>query len=116
MVRLPMLLVPRPCPIHRHPGSSVRIASSLRHTPPPAAPTQTRQPPPIRHAGEIASAATRPEKFPDPLAPPSVVLDGPRLIHAGPCPSMDPRYATPRNTQYFAAAARATPSGPGVPG
>src|SRR6266542_6253787 len=98
-VRLPMLLVPSPWPIQRQPASSARIASSLRQTPPPAAPTQTRQPPSIRHAGEIASAAMRPEKFPEPLAPPAVVLDGPRLIQAGPSPIIEARYAMPRNTQ-----------------
>src|SRR5678816_3788155 len=90
-VRLPMLLVPSPWPIQRHPGSVAFIASSLRQTPPPAAPTHIRHGPSLSQAGEIASAATRPEKFPVPLAPPSFMLSGPRLVHTGPCGTVDPR-------------------------
>ena len=60
------------------------MALSVRHTPPPAVPTQRRHGPFTTHAGEMASAATRPEKLPVPLAPPSVVLSGPRLDHAAP--------------------------------
>src|SRR5262249_29195311 len=110
-----MLLVPSPWPIQRHCGSSGLIASSVRHTPPPAAPAQSRHGPFTSHAGEIASAAMRPEKLPVPLAPPAVVLIGPRLAHAGPC-ACCPRYATPRNTQYLLDEARATASEPGSPG
>src|SRR5687767_13347566 len=89
-VRLPILLVPSPSPIQRQPTSSGCIASSDRQTPPPAVPTHRRHGPWSAHAGEIASAETRPEKLPDPLAPPSVVLEGPRLIHAAP-PGWAPR-------------------------
>src|SRR4051812_5900271 len=110
-----MLFVPNPVPIQRHPGSDVFIPSSLCQTPPPAAPTHRRHAPLPLHAGEIASAETRPEKLPDPLAPPALVDDGPRLIQALPC-ACAPRYATPRKTQYFAVAAWKTVSESGVPG
>src|SRR5829696_2285027 len=113
--REPMLFVPSPWPIQRHPGSSALIALSVRQTPPPAAPTHRRHGPLSSHDGEIASAATRPEKLPVPLAPPSVVRRGPRLAHAAPRASL-PRYATPRNTQYLADEARNTSSELGSPG
>src|SRR6266540_971683 len=83
--RLPMLFVPSPCPIQRQFKSSVRMASSLRQTPPPAVPAQSRQGPLTAQIGEIASAEMRPEKLPVPLAPPADVLSGPRLVHADPC-------------------------------
>src|SRR4051812_9056883 len=110
-----MLLVPRPCPIQRQPRSSGCMASSERHTPPPAVPTHNRHGPWSAHVGAMARAETRPEKLPEPLAPPSVVLEGPRLAQAAPFACV-PRYATPRNTQYLAADARATSSDPGRPG
>ncbi len=59
-----MLFVPRPRDTHRHFGSVVFIASSVRHTPPPPAPTHIRQAPCSVQAGEIASAVTRPETLP----------------------------------------------------
>src|SRR5262245_23033362 len=114
-VSAPMLLVPRPWPIQRHFGSSGCIASSVRQTPPPAAPAHRRHGPFTWHVGEIASAAIRPEKLPVPLAPPAVVLIGPRLAHAAPADCC-PRYATPRNTQYLPDEARATMSEFGSPG
>ena len=58
-----MLFVPSPSLTHRQPTSSVFMASSVRHTPPPAVPTQRRHGPVARQFGEIASAATRPEMF-----------------------------------------------------
>ena len=70
-----MLFVPIPRDTQRHFGSSGCIASSVRHTPPPAAPTQRRHGPTSLHCGEIARAETRPEKF----ALPSKLVIGPRL-------------------------------------
>src|SRR3954471_17067339 len=111
-----MLLVPSPCPIHRQARSPVLIASSLRQTPPPAEPSQSRHGPSSVHAGEIASAATRPEKFCVATVGSWTVVSGPRLAHAGPCATLDPRYAIPRNTQYLDADARRTAAVPGIPG
>ena len=69
-----MLFVPRPRPIHRHFGSVVFIASSVRQTPPPAVPTHSRHPPLRAQRGEIASVETRPDTFAvAPLALTSVV-------------------------------------------
>ena len=62
-----MLFVPSPSLTHRQPTSVVFMASSVRHTPPPAVPTHKRHGRVTKQFGEIASAATRPEMF---LVPP----------------------------------------------
>ena len=82
-----MLFVPSPCEIHRHPGSVVFIASSVRQTPPPAVATQRRHGDVNWHAGEIASAATRPETFSEP----TTLVSGPRVVQTPPLAWANPR-------------------------
>ena len=82
IVRLPMQLVPIPCPTQRHSGSVVLMASSVRHTPPPAVPTQSRQPPLNWHCGEMARADTRPEIVSVASVGLFSSVDGPRLVQS----------------------------------
>src|SRR5436190_11206378 len=109
-----MLFVPSPVPTHFHLGSVVRIASSLRHTPPPAVPTHIRQPPLRAQRAEIARAETRPEMLPDAL-PLLETVEGPRFCHtsSGVAP---PRITLAANVEYFCALARATSAPPTSPG
>ena len=89
-----MLFVPRPCPTHRHFGSVVVIASSVRQTPPPAVPTQSRQRPINSQRGDTSSAETRPETVSSVL-PDTSVVSGPRLSQAPVVPGPAPRTAMP---------------------
>ena len=61
-------------------ASRRRCARRRRPRCPPTAGTAPR----VAQDGEIASAATRPEKLPVPLAPPRVVLRGPEAGPRGP--------------------------------
>src|SRR6188472_3678054 len=113
--RLPMLFVPRPCPIQRHFGSPRVIPSSERQIPPPAVPTQSRHLPIDAQAGDTSRAETRPDTVSSGSDEESVV-SGPRLSQAPVVPGPAPRTATPWNTQYFTAFAAATCALPGSPG
>src|SRR5262245_1660630 len=111
-----MLLVPSPCEIQRHPTSSVFIASSVRQTPPPAAPTQSRHGPSSSQVGEMAIAATRPDTV---LVLPEsgswMLVSGPSDVQTASVATR-PRYAIPRNTQYFSSDARINAGWRGVAG
>src|SRR5579862_6180225 len=116
IVRLPMQLVPRPCPTHRHWGSVGAMASSVRHTPPPAVPTQSRQPPLSWHWGEIARADTRPETVSVASVGLFSLVNGPRLVQAALCTWPDALRARPWKTQYLLAEAWSTGRLAGSPG
>src|SRR5262245_14619878 len=112
-----MLLVPRPAPIQRHPGSVVFIASSVRHTPPPAVPTHSRQPRRRSQSGEIARADTRPDTLSDSIvAPEFKLVSGPSDAQIAPSGCPDDRNAMPRNAQYLLVEAWMTAELPGTPG
>src|ERR1044071_7462063 len=96
-----MLFVPSPRDTHRHLGSVGFIASSVRHTPPPAVPTHSRQAPRSWQRGEIASVDTRPETvFCSDVPGFSRLVSGPSDVQTL-SPGVRPRYATPRKAQYF---------------
>src|SRR4029453_18502873 len=110
-----MLFVPSPGRTHPQFGSVWCMGSSVRQTPPPAVPTQSRQlpaPPPAPHRGDTASVLTRPEMLAFvPLLVAAVV--GPSLRQREDCP---PPAITAANASYRAAVARTTsglPTGAG---
>ena len=104
-IELTRLLLPQM--LERRSGSIVFIASSVRHTPPPAVPTQSRHlvPPRMPQRGEISNADTRPDTFfcADEFGLCSVV-SGPSEVQTRPL-GVRPVYAMPRNAQYFCALA-----------